>query len=714
MVRGEGRYETGDLVFHGYDIQRLLSVQLCTGSFPNVIPLITSLDIRLLRRHSVPKLDELRLAVNGETVDELEGSQALLKVTDKSLNIGSLIHTSLNTDINTREGILGTPNSTNGLTPSVTIDNNLSRTAGGVQCAGGLLSIEQLLSTIGDNDTIKASGVGGRVGLVNAISKMLTDDGNDEIVLLETLLESSGRGRGGAVVDGGKDTNTKRFDDGKSGVDDGEEAGGVVVVIGRIGLRSLETKSEGNALGDIIGHAVELGEDVLLDSVGREVGCLETHGVDEELLLDREERVIEQTRLRPVVIEGIRDLTSETTRDAAARGGEEATTDGLVGLLRIALVHGVRGVGVVVRVDEHLAKAITVVVVDLCARAVDGKLLEVGPTVTVELGVEVGEESTLQQRILAEVNAADDVARLEHDLLSLGEVVGRVLVQLHDAKLGKRHQLLGNNLGRIHHVEPEGEGLVLVHDLDGELPLGAVSGLDGIIEILAVEISVLASHDLGLLPDKRGLALLGLPVPLHQLGITFLSNETIGVDAEAVHVTEATGDAEASHSPEERVHGARLGAEEVPCRVVGRGSLGDLVVRLGLHGVNEVRELDGILDEEHGDVIADDIEVTLVGVEPGSETVDVPGSVSTTAGTGNGGEPDKDGSLLALAVQEGSSGEVGPISIRGESSVGTGTTRMDGPLRYLIRLLVVCGCGSTAKEKYIPARGQSAGSSVGK
>jgi hypothetical protein len=66
--------------------------------------------------------------------------------------------------------------------------------------------------------------------------------------------------------------------------------------------------------------------------------------------------------------------------------------------------------------------------------------------------------------------------------------------------------------------------------------------------------------------------------------------------------------------------------------------------------MNEVRELNGILDEEDGDVVANDVEVTLVGVEPGCETVDITGRVSTTTGTGNGGEADKDGSLLALAV----------------------------------------------------------------
>jgi hypothetical protein len=63
--------------------------------------------------------------------------------------------------------------------------------------------------------------------------------------------------------------------------------------------------------------------------------------------------------------------------------------------------------------------------------------------------------------------------------------------------------------------------------------------------------------------------------------------------------------------------------------------------------VDEVGELDGILDEEDGDVVADDVKVALVGVEPGSEAVDITSSVGTTTRTGNGGEADEDGSLLS-------------------------------------------------------------------
>ena len=63
--------------------------------------------------------------------------------------------------------------------------------------------------------------------------------------------------------------------------------------------------------------------------------------------------------------------------------------------------------------DEILSSTVTVVVMDGDHRPVDGQLLEVRPTMSVQLGVEVGEDPALQQRILGEVDPPDDMAWLE-------------------------------------------------------------------------------------------------------------------------------------------------------------------------------------------------------------------------------------------------------------------------------------------------------------
>jgi hypothetical protein len=56
----------------------------------------------------------------------------------------------------------------------------------------------------------------------------------------------------------------------------------------------------------------------------------------------------------------------------------------------------------------------------------------------------------------------------------------------------------------------------------------------------------------------------------------------------------------------------RLETDVVPEVVVRALALRHLVVRLGLDGVNKVGELDRVLDEEDGDVVADNVPVALV------------------------------------------------------------------------------------------------------
>jgi hypothetical protein len=63
--------------------------------------------------------------------------------------------------------------------------------------------------------------------------------------------------------------------------------------------------------------------------------------------------------------------------------------------------------------------SVAVVVVNWCAGTVDGELFEVGTAVTVELGVQIGEETALEEGILGEINAADDMTRLELNKLVL-------------------------------------------------------------------------------------------------------------------------------------------------------------------------------------------------------------------------------------------------------------------------------------------------------
>lgn len=85
------------------------------------------------------------------------------------------------------------------------------------------------------------------------------------------------------------------------------------------------------------------------------------------------------------------------------------------------------------------------------------------------------------------------------------------------------------------------------------LPLRVESILNGLKQILADEIRVLAGHLLRLFPDHTGLTLQRLPVELDELSATIVGDEAEGVDAETIDVSEGTRDTVTSHCPEQSV-----------------------------------------------------------------------------------------------------------------------------------------------------------------
>ena len=62
---------------------------------------------------------------------------------------------------------------------------------------------------------------------------------------------------------------------------------------------------------------------------------------------------------------------------------------------------------------------------------------------------------------------------------------------------------------------------------------------------------------------------------------------------------------------------------------------GIAVVRLGLHRMDEIRELHRVLDEEHRDVVADEIPVAFVGVELDGEAAHIARRVGRAAFAGD-------------------------------------------------------------------------------
>ena len=92
---------------------------------------------------------------------------------------------------------------------------------------------------------------------------------------------------------------------------------------------------------------------------------------------------------------------------------------------------------------------------------------------------------------------------------------------------------------------------------------------------------------------------------------------------------------------------SEMKSQKLSCADCG---LREATVGLLLDGVDEVGELDRVLDEEHRDVVADEVPVALLGVELHGEAAHVAGEVERALVAGDGREAHEHrGPLAGLA-----------------------------------------------------------------
>jgi hypothetical protein len=118
---------------------------------------------------------------------------------------------------------------------------------------------------------------------------------------------------------------------------------------------------------------------------------------------------------------------------------------------------------------------------------IDRDVGEVRAPEPLQLRVEVREVPPLQQRVVREVDPRHDVLRAERHLLRLGEEVVDAPVQDQPADRLHRHLFLGDDLGRVEHIEGEPLGERLVEELQAQLPFGVIAQPDGVPQVPAVE-----------------------------------------------------------------------------------------------------------------------------------------------------------------------------------------------------------------------------------
>lgn len=122
--------------------------------------------------------------------------------------------------------------------------------------------------------------------------------------------------------------------------------------------------------------------------------------------------------------------------------------------------------------------------------------------------------------------------------------------------------------------------------------------------------------------------------------------------------------------------GLTVGENEIPEVIVRRLCLGNFIVRLRLAGVDKVGELDGILNEEDRNVVANNVPVALLGVKLDSKASNIPNGVSTASASKDGGEADEDRCLAGCVRQYWGVSEVSETLVDSKCSKGASATGM--------------------------------------
>ena len=202
-----------------------------------------------------------------------------------------------------------------------------------------------------------------------------------------------------------------------------------------------------------------------------------------------------------------------------------------------ALLVGVRAVvWFVLFVEEVCHGAALCVGVHLVDRAVDRQILVVGAD-AVALLVSVRKDAGLKHAVWGQADTWDQVGWVECQLLDLCVEVLRVAVEDEVADVDKRVVLLRPRLGEVERVEAVVLRFLERHDLHLDVPDWVVPLLDGIEEVLALEVRVRAGLLGGFFVGEAFPALAGLEVVLDPNWDAFLVDPLEGVGAESVLVT---------------------------------------------------------------------------------------------------------------------------------------------------------------------------------
>lgn len=168
-----------------------------------------------------------------------------------------------------------------------------------------------------------------------------------------------------------------------------------------------------------------------------------------------------------------------------------------------------------------------------------------------------------------------------------------------------------------------------------------------------------------------------LEVELNPEGFTLFINPLEGVRRVTVHSSVTIGSTSVREQNGNLVSRFRNLGKEVPEHV----SALEVGLRVSLLGVNEVREFDGVSNEEDGSVVTNHIPIAFFSVELDCETTRITFSISRTLFTTNGRESGEDGSSLTNSFEDLGLAELGNVMGNFEVTPSTSTFGVDDSFR---------------------------------
>lgn len=115
---------------------------------------------------------------------------------------------------------------------------------------------------------------------------------------------------------------------------------------------------------------------------------------------------------------------------------------------------------------------------------------------------------------------------------------------------------------------------------------------------------------------------------------------------------------------------------EIPKVIMSTLSLRNLIMRLRLHRMNNIRELDSILNKENRNIIPNNIPVAFRSVHLHREATNITHSIRTPTTTLNSRKANKDGSFALCVSQDTRRGKFRNSLMKLEGSEGSSATGM--------------------------------------